>query len=150
MVTAKYIDLETLKQVDFYCQEKEALDLASGLCIFHDKDYLQDKANNDEYVQPSTLGRLDKNANSLLDISYVYRRFKESELNNVISEVEVLLNNTSFCFYKPDKSSRILRLEFPSHNTYDEKKFATLLAGIKNGSCKNALIKKPFTSLCLV
>ena len=95
-----------------------------------------------EYTQPSPLGRLDKSAKGPWDISYVYKRFNDHELNNTICEVETLLNNTSFCFYKPDKSSRVLRLEFPLHNTHDEK-FATLLAGIKNGSCKNVLIKEP-------
>ncbi len=61
-----------------------------------------------------------------------------------MSDVEDLLeNDASFCYYKPDKSSRALRLEFPTHNASDERKFATLLSGIKNNSCKNALIKEP-------
>jgi hypothetical protein len=62
LVTAKYTDLETLKQVDFYCQEKEALDLASGLCMFHDKDYLQDKTNNEEHKR-KVLDRLKHKVN---------------------------------------------------------------------------------------
>jgi uncharacterized protein YjbI with pentapeptide repeats len=35
--TTQYYDYEIHKEVDFYCQE---LPLASGFCIFHDKDYL--------------------------------------------------------------------------------------------------------------
>jgi hypothetical protein len=41
--TTKYINYEIGKEVDFYCPEKEPL--ASGFCIFHHKDYLQDKTN---------------------------------------------------------------------------------------------------------
>jgi len=97
-----------------------------------------------EYIQPSILPRLDKNEQKPWDIAYLFKRFNDSRLDRIIKEVEVLLdNNTAFCFYKPDKWSRILRLEFPLHNTYDEKKFATLLAGIRSNSCKNILIKEP-------
>jgi hypothetical protein len=62
--TTKYFDLESPNKVvqfdenspykmyqiymlvDFDCDEES---LASGLCIFHDKDYLQDKTNNEEH-----------------------------------------------------------------------------------------------------
>jgi hypothetical protein len=43
----QYKDLEKNLMVDFYCDEAELL--ASGLCIFHDKYYLEDKAHIDEH-----------------------------------------------------------------------------------------------------
>ena len=43
--TTKYWDYQTRKMEDFNCDEE----LASGFCIFHDKDYLQDKANYEEH-----------------------------------------------------------------------------------------------------
>ena len=56
--TAKYYDYdyETRNSVDFNCQE---LPLVSGFCIFHDKDYLQDKTNNDEHKR-TVLNRLKR------------------------------------------------------------------------------------------
>jgi hypothetical protein len=44
--TTKYDDHEIHNNVDFYCDEEP---LASGFCIFHDKDYLHDKINNEEH-----------------------------------------------------------------------------------------------------
>jgi hypothetical protein len=44
--TTKYYDYEIDKEVDFNCDEEP---LASGFCIFHDKDYLQDNTNNEEH-----------------------------------------------------------------------------------------------------
>jgi hypothetical protein len=44
--TTIYYDYDNRKEVDFYCDEEP---LASGFCIFHDKDYLQDKTNNEEH-----------------------------------------------------------------------------------------------------
>ncbi len=44
--TTKYYDYESRKWVDFNCDDEESL--ASGFCIFHDKDYLQDKTNYEE------------------------------------------------------------------------------------------------------
>jgi hypothetical protein len=58
--TTQYYDYETRKEVDFNCQE---LPLASGLCIFHDKDYLlQDKTNNEEHKR-KVLDRLKHKVN---------------------------------------------------------------------------------------
>jgi Transposase DDE domain len=37
--TTRYYDYEIGKKVDFHCDDEEPL--ASGFCIFHDKDYLQ-------------------------------------------------------------------------------------------------------------
>lgn len=44
--TTKYYDYEKHSWVDFDCDEEP---LASGFCIFHDKDYLQDKINYEEH-----------------------------------------------------------------------------------------------------
>jgi hypothetical protein len=45
--TIQYYDYETHKEVDFNCTEEDPL--ASGRCIFHDKDYLPNKTNNEEH-----------------------------------------------------------------------------------------------------
>jgi len=47
--TTTYADYEIGKTFRFYfaCQEEDPL--ASGFCIFHDKDYLQDKTNYEEH-----------------------------------------------------------------------------------------------------
>jgi hypothetical protein len=44
---------------DFNCDEEA---LASGFCIFHDKDYLQDKTNNEEHKR-AVLNRLKRKVN---------------------------------------------------------------------------------------
>jgi hypothetical protein len=58
--TTKYFDREIRERVDFYCDEKEPLD--SGLCIFHDKDYLQDKTNYEDHKR-KVLDRLKHKVN---------------------------------------------------------------------------------------
>jgi hypothetical protein len=58
--TTQYYDYETRKEVDFNCTEEEPL--ASGFCIFHDKDYLQDKTNYDEHKR-KVLDRLKHKVN---------------------------------------------------------------------------------------
>jgi hypothetical protein len=58
--TTKYYDYEIRKNVDFDCPEEEPL--ASGFCIFHDKDYLQDKTNNEEHKR-KVLNRLERKVN---------------------------------------------------------------------------------------
>jgi hypothetical protein len=45
--TAQYFDYEIGGMGYFNCDDEEPL--ASGLCISHDKDYLQDKTNNEEH-----------------------------------------------------------------------------------------------------
>ncbi|MDQ4056147.1 MAG: hypothetical protein M3156_01885, partial [Thermoproteota archaeon] len=45
--------------VEFNCQE---MPLASGFCIFHDKDYLQDKSNNEKHKK-KVLDRLKHKVN---------------------------------------------------------------------------------------
>jgi len=46
-LTTKYFDYEIHKEVDFSYDDEEPL--ASGLYIFHDKDYLQDKTNYEKH-----------------------------------------------------------------------------------------------------
>ena len=82
--TVKYIDLETLKQVDFNCEEEP---LASDWCIFHDKDYLQDKTNNEEHKR-NVLDRLKHKVNhaiskneTLLCIGFHLPDFSLSDLS---------------------------------------------------------------------
>jgi hypothetical protein len=57
--TTKYFDYEIGKYVDFHCHE---LPLVSRHCIFHDKDYLQDKTNNEEHKR-TVLNRLKRKVN---------------------------------------------------------------------------------------
>jgi hypothetical protein len=46
--------------VDFYCDDGDPS--SSGFCIFHDKDYLQDKTNNEEHKR-KVLERLKNKVN---------------------------------------------------------------------------------------
>jgi hypothetical protein len=57
--TSQYDDYEIGKYVDFHCQE---LPLASGFCIFHDKNYLHDKTNYEEHKR-KVLDRLKHKVN---------------------------------------------------------------------------------------
>jgi hypothetical protein len=41
--TVTYWDYERLMEVPYNCDSKDKDVLASGLCSFHDKNYLQDK-----------------------------------------------------------------------------------------------------------
>jgi hypothetical protein len=69
--------------------------------------WLMDKVlQSGEYIQPSKLTTLDKKS-----ISYLYKRFNDVELNRIINDVEDLLeNDASFCYYKPDKRGFALLL----------------------------------------
>jgi hypothetical protein len=62
--TTKYSDYEAVdvgfKEVSFRCQEKK--EPSSGWCIFHDKDYLQDK-DNYENRKKTVLERLKQKVN---------------------------------------------------------------------------------------
>jgi hypothetical protein len=59
--TFKYFDFEIGKYVDFDCPEEDPL--ASGFCIFHDKDYLlQDKTNHEQHKR-NVLDRLKHKVN---------------------------------------------------------------------------------------
>jgi hypothetical protein len=59
-VTTKYYNYKIRKKIDFYCDDEEPL--GSGFCIFHDKDYLQDKTNNEEHRR-KVLDRLKHKVN---------------------------------------------------------------------------------------
>jgi hypothetical protein len=83
--TRRYADYEINKLVDFDCQE-EPLD--SGLCMFHDKDYLQDKTNNEEHKR-KVLDRFKHKVNDaisnykpLLCIGFQVLEFSISDLSN--------------------------------------------------------------------
>jgi uncharacterized protein YjbI with pentapeptide repeats len=82
--SVKY-DYEIGKEVDFYCQEQDPL--ASGFCIFHDKDYLQDKMNNVKHKR-KVLDRLKHKVNHaisnnepLLCIGFQLQGFNLSDLS---------------------------------------------------------------------
>jgi flagellar motility protein MotE (MotC chaperone) len=47
--TTEYYDYESKKMYNFECEYQEALE--TNFCIFHNKDYLQDKNNIIEYKQ---------------------------------------------------------------------------------------------------
>jgi hypothetical protein len=57
--TTRYYDYEIDDEVDFCCPEET---LASDFCIFHDKDYLQDKTNYEEHKR-KVLDRLKHKVN---------------------------------------------------------------------------------------
>jgi hypothetical protein len=82
--TTKYYDYEIGKWIDFKCQE---MPLVSGLCIFHDKDYLQDKINNQEHKR-TILDRLKRKVNHAISnnqplfcIGFQLADFSLSDLN---------------------------------------------------------------------
>jgi len=87
--------------VDFNCQE---LPLVSGFCIFHDKDYVQDKTNNEEHKR-AVLDRLKRKVNHaisnnepLLCIGYQLPEFSLSDLGIISKEFtkSVYFNNSQF------------------------------------------------------
>jgi hypothetical protein len=88
--TTQYYDYEIRKDVDFDCQEES---LASGFCIFHDKDYLlQDKTNYEEHKR-NVLDRLKHKVNHaisnnepLLCIGFQLPEFRLSDLNIISKE----------------------------------------------------------------
>ena len=55
----QYYDYKIGKDIDFNCTEEP---LASGFCIFHDKEYLQDKTNYEEH-KTKVLDRLTDKVN---------------------------------------------------------------------------------------
>jgi hypothetical protein len=81
----QYYDYEIRKEVDFYCVEES---LASGFCIFHDKDYLQYGSNNEEYKR-KVLDRLKHKVNHAISnneplfcIGFQLPEFSLSDLSN--------------------------------------------------------------------
>jgi uncharacterized protein YjbI with pentapeptide repeats len=100
--TTKYFDYEISVEVDFNCQEEELL--ASGLCIFHDKDYLQDKTNYEEHKM-KVLDRLKHKVNHaisnnepLLCIGFQLPDFSLSDLSIISKEFTkpVYFNGSQF------------------------------------------------------
>jgi hypothetical protein len=100
--TTKYFDYEISVEVDFNCQEEEPL--ASGLCIFHDKDYLQDKTNYEEHKM-KVLDRLKHKVNHaisnnepLLCIGFQLPDFSLSDLSIISKEFTkpVYFNGSQF------------------------------------------------------
>ena len=49
--TTKYLDYERSEYAYYNCDSKDEDILDSGLCIFHDENYLQDKNNHKEHEQ---------------------------------------------------------------------------------------------------
>jgi hypothetical protein len=89
-------------EVDFNCQEEEPL--ASGLCIFHDKDYLQDRTNYEEHKM-KVLDRLKHKVNHaisnnepLLCIGFQLPDFSLSDLSIISKEFTkpVYFNGSQF------------------------------------------------------
>ena len=87
--TTKYYNYQIGKKIDFNCPEGESL--TSGFCIFHDKDYLQDKANYEEHKR-KILDRLKNKVNHaisndepLLFIGFQLHNFRLSDLS-IITE----------------------------------------------------------------
>jgi uncharacterized protein YjbI with pentapeptide repeats len=82
--TTKYYDYEIDDQIHFCCPEEP---LASSFCIFHDKDYLQDKTNYEEHKR-KILDRLKRKVNhaisnneTLLCIGFQLPEFSLSDLS---------------------------------------------------------------------
>jgi uncharacterized protein YjbI with pentapeptide repeats len=93
--TTNYYDYETSKEVDFNFTEEEPL--ASGFCIFHDKDYLlQDKTSNNEEHKRKVLDRLKHKVNHaisnnepLLCIGFQLPEFSLSDLGIISKEFTI-------------------------------------------------------------
>ncbi|HZC49856.1 MAG TPA: pentapeptide repeat-containing protein [Nitrososphaeraceae archaeon] len=102
--TIQYYDYETHhKEVDFNCTEEEPL--ASGFCIFHDKDYLlQDKTNYEENKR-KVLDRLKHKVNyaisnnePLLCIGFHLPDFSLSDLSSSREFTKPVYSSGSYLF----------------------------------------------------
>ena len=105
--TSQYYEYEIGKNVDFHCQE---LPLASGFCIFHDKDYLQDKTNYEEH-KTKVLDRLTDKVNHaisnnepLLCIGFQLPDFNLSDLSIRMEFTKPVYFSRSQFFGKADFS----------------------------------------------
>jgi uncharacterized protein YjbI with pentapeptide repeats len=122
--TTQYYDYEIRKDVDFYCPEEEPL--ASGFCIFHDKDYLlQDKMNNEEHKR-KVLDRLKHKVNHaisnnepLLCMDFLLPEFRLSDLNIRNEFTKPVYFSGSQFFGKADFS----RANFQEGAFFDEANF---------------------------
>ena len=83
----KYFDYESIKYETFKCPEEGTLILASGFCIFHDKDSLQDKTMYEDRKKKQLDILTDKITQSisggkpLLCIGFYLPDFNLSDLN---------------------------------------------------------------------
>ena len=89
--------------------------LASGFCIFHDKDYLQDKTNNEQRKR-KVLDRLKHKANHaisnnepLLCMDFLLPEFRFSDLNNRNEFTKPVYFSGSQFFGKADFSRAIFQ-----------------------------------------
>ena len=94
--------------VDFYCDDEEPL--GSGFCTFHDKDYLQDRIDNEEHKR-RVLERLKHKVNHaisnnepLLCIGFQLPDFSLSDLNDSKEFTKPVYFNGSQFFGKVDFS----------------------------------------------
>jgi hypothetical protein len=99
--TSQYNDYQNREAFSFYCQEEP---LASGFCIFHDKEYLQDKTNYEEH-KTKVLDRLTDKVNHaisnnepLLCIGFQLPDFSLSDLSIISKEftIPVYFNDSQF------------------------------------------------------
>jgi hypothetical protein len=65
--TTEYWDHERSGEVDYNCDSKNEDILESGLCIFHDEDYLQDKKNNLKEHEQKVRDRLEAKVRNSID-----------------------------------------------------------------------------------
>ena len=87
--TTQYFNYEIRKQDDFKCQEP----LVSEFCIFHDKGYLQDKANNKEHKQ-EVLDGLKRKVNHAISnhepLFCVGFQLPDFSLSDLISDLSII------------------------------------------------------------
>jgi hypothetical protein len=131
--TSQYYDYEIRDWFNFNCQEENPL--ASGFCIFHDKDYLQDKTNNEEHKR-IVLDRLKHNVNHaisnnepLLCIGFQLPDFSLSDLGIISKEftIPVYFNGSQF-FGKADFN----HLNFKKEVNFDSANFQEVSFNVAN------------------
>jgi uncharacterized protein YjbI with pentapeptide repeats len=120
--TVKYYNHETHKEVDFSCDEEP---LASGFCIFHDKDYLQYKTNYEEHKR-KVLDRLKHKVNDaisnnepLLCIGFQLPDFSLSNLSNSKEFTKPVYFNCSRFF----ESADFMEAKFQGKADFSRAKF---------------------------
>jgi hypothetical protein len=68
---------------------------------------------------------------------------KDSRIKSVCNDLELALNHTYVCYYKPYEHSDTVRMEFSKAVARDEKQFSNLLTTMKHYLLPNNLIKEP-------
>jgi hypothetical protein len=125
--TTIYWDYEIDKTVNFNCQEEP---LVSGFCFFHDKDYLHDKTDYDEYKR-KVLERLRykvnhavSNKQPLFCIGFHLTDFSLSDLSISKESTKPVYFNGSQFFGKTDFSgSKFQEVHFDNANFQGEASF---------------------------